>query len=69
MNNYEWLKSDYGDEVHGFKPPLDAPYVEALCEHSAPPARLHPKEGGDRMCVACLILYGDEIPEGQEWQT
>lgn len=61
-----WLKSDYDHQVHVFVPTIGAgSYVEALCKHSAPPAKLHPYVDGDRFCRACLVAFGEQIPEDQ----
>lgn len=68
-----WLNSEYGGETHAFD--VDAgvehtslPYLQAPCEHTAPPRVLHRHVNGRPICVACLIAVGATIPAEEAWR-
>lgn len=68
---WKWLNSEYGGDSHAFDVDVDyekRPYLEAPCEHTAPPGRLHPHVGGMPLCVACLVAVGSTIPEAVDWR-
>lgn len=68
----EWLMSAYDATWHAF--PIaqisdqTRAFYEALCDHSVPVR--HIERAAPRVfCLACLVLYGENILDDEHWQT
>ncbi len=67
MVNTVWRRSGYDNQVHAFSLAQIASgrsYLEAVCEHTVPPAVLEPvlRPGRDA-CRPCLFVLGNRLAD------
>lgn len=68
--NVVWLISGHDFQEHAFyEVDRSRDFLEALCEHSVPQARLvDPNDTvlTPRRCVACLLIHGGDLADQHE---
>ncbi|PPK67998.1 hypothetical protein V5P93_007346 [Actinokineospora auranticolor] len=61
MRQWRWQRSGYDERVHAFAADeRPASFVEAVCSHTVPFARLARTHAGTR-CLKCLLIVGDDL--------
>jgi hypothetical protein len=69
MQDVHWWRSGYDEQVHAFGvEQAGERFAEALCEHSVPTEKLTLSDEG-RRCMACLLIYGDQLADHHEAQN